>query len=495
MAEALRERAKPDMASLVEALRQPSAYSHPVGKVEVIETHISHVLLAGDYAYKVKKAVRLPFVDFSTLARRRYFCEEELRLNRRTAPSLYVDVVAIGGHPPRFGPCAEPLEYAVRMRRFPQQALGSTLARAGRLEKRHVDALARRVAAFHASLEPVASAHPEGAAARALEPALDNLRDIAAMLPETADDVLALRGWTLAEAARLAPLFAERQRGGSVREAHGDLHLANVAFIGAEAMPFDCLEFDPALRRIDVMGDVGFMVMDLAHHKLGRLAARFLDAYLQETGDYAGLAVLRFHVVYRALVRAKVAAIREDDAEALSLIALARRLCRPGVRALFLMHGLPASGKTHAAQRLLEALGAVRVRSDVERKRSHGLSPLDRSGSPPGGGLYSPGASEATYERLAALAGTVLDAGYPVVVDCASLARRERDLFREAARSHRAGFAIVRCRAADVELRRRLRARRGDASEADSAVLDLLRVRAEPLEPDELENCLSVETG
>jgi aminoglycoside phosphotransferase family enzyme/predicted kinase len=495
MAEALRARAKPDTASLVEALRNPAAYPHPVGTVKVLQTHISYVLLAGDYAYKIKKPVRLAFVDFSTAARRRFFCEQELRLNRRTAPSLYVDVVAIGGDPPRFGPCDEALEYAVRMRRFPQDALGSVMAREGRLQDRHVDALARHVAAFHASLEPIVGVDPEGARARVLDPALDNLRDIAALDPDTGPDMLALREWTLAEAARLAPHFAERSRRGFVRDGHGDLHLGNVAFIGEEAFAFDCLEFEPALRHADVMSDVAFTVMDLACHGLPALAARYLDTYLQETGDYAGLAVLRFLVVYRALVRAKVACIQEDDAKARKYIAMARRLARPGVPALFLMHGLPASGKTQASQRLLEALGAVRVRSDVERKRAHGLTPLARSGSPPDGRLYSPGASDATYERLAELAAGVLDAGYPVVVDCAALERRQRDPFREVARSRRAGFAIVRCHASDAELRRRLRARRGDASEADEAVLDLLRARAEPIEPDELPNCLSLETG
>jgi uncharacterized protein len=484
-----------DTAALVESLRAPSACDHPVGAVDVIETHISYVLLAGDYAYKIKKPVHLPFLDFTSLERRRFFCEEELRLNRRTAPDLYIDVVAIGATPPRFGACPEPIEYAVRMRRFPQEALASARARARTLEPRHVDALAARIAAFHEAVARVACGTAAEAAARAAQPALDNFGEIEAIAPWARGELGMLREWTRVEAQRLGPRFAQRAREGFVRECHGDLHLANVVVLGDEPVPFDCIEFDPRLRQIDVMSEIAFTVMDLERHGRGALAARFLDGYLRESGDYAGLRVLRFYLAYRALVRAKIACIRGDSAKARQLFRLAARYTRPGAAALFAMHGLPASGKTTCAQRVLEAMGAVRLRSDVERKRLHGLQALAHSASLPGAGIYTPADSDDTYCRLAVLAQLVLRSGYPVVVDAACLERRRRDLFRQVAQGAGAGFSLIDCRAPEAVLRARIRARSGDASEADEAVLDLLRARAEPLGPDETDSTLTLQTG
>jgi uncharacterized protein len=484
-----------DTAALVESLRAPSAYDHPVGTVDVVETHISYVLLAGDYAYKIKKPVRLPFLDFTSLEQRRFFCEEELRLNRRTAADLYLDVVKVGGDPPRFGGCGEAIEYAVRMRRFSQEALASERARAGTLEPRHVDALAARIAAFHAVAAPVAYATAAEAAARATQPALDNFAEIETIAPWASGELGMLRDWTRAEATALGPRLAERAREGFVRECHGDLHLANVALIGDEPVLFDCIEFAPTWRQIDVMSEIAFPIVGLVRHGRRALAARFLDAYLRETGDYAGLRVLRFYLAYRAMVRAKIACIRGDSAKARLFFRLARRYTTPAVAALFAMHGLPASGKTSCAQRLLEAVGAVRLRSDDERKRLHGLRPLERSFSLPGAGIYTPADSDDTYCRLALLAQVVLDAGFPVVVDAACLQRRQRDLFREVARAAGAGFSLIDCSAPDPVLRARIRARSGDASEADEGVLDLLRARAEPLAADEIDSTLTLQTG
>jgi hypothetical protein len=496
----------------VERLRDPRCYRHPVDGVEVLETHISWVLLAGDYAYKIKKPVSLGFVDFSTLAARCLYCDEELRLNRRTAPDLYLDVVPITGTPlsPAVGGEGPAFEYAVRMRRFPQEALLDHVARSGGLTPGHVDAFARAVADFHQSVAHAGIGGDFGAPREILSEALDNFTQIERLdeRHESREVRRALRAWTLREFEDLEPDFARRKHDGFVRECHGDLHLGNVALVEGRPVAFDAIEFNEAFRWVDVMNEVAFPVMDLHHHGLPRLANRFIDAYLDATGDFEGLKVLRFYLVYRAMVRAKVSCIRahqagidaadcERSARAFrGHLELAERLSRPAAPALIAMHGLSGSGKTTVSQALVEALGAVRLRSDVERKRLHGFAALARTQSGPGEGMYAPEADRLTYSRLAALAARVLDAGYPVVVDATFLRIVWREMFREYARERGAPFVLVACAAPEAELRERVakREREGrDASEAGIEVLERQIATLEPLEADELDTAMIVD--
>ncbi|MGP1680445.1 MAG: AAA family ATPase, partial [Burkholderiales bacterium] len=460
---------------LIAALRQPACYAHAVERVELLQTHISCVLLAGDYAYKIKKPVNLGFLDFSTLAARKLYCEEELRLNRRTAPALYLDVLAIGGSEsaPVLGGGGAPIEYALRMRRFEQDALLDRMARRGALTPQHIDALARGLAAFHAEIERAGAGAAYGSPERILAPALQNFEQMLPLASAKADIALLarLRDWTRREHAALAAVFAARKRDGWVRECHGDLHLGNIALLGGVPTPFDGIEFNPDFRWIDVMNEVAFLVMDLLDHGLPRLAFRFLNAYLEFTGDYAGLRVLRFYLVYRALVRAKVSCLRAHQAgiaahekgelerEYRRHLNLAERLAAPAHAAMLIMHGLSGSGKTTIAQNLLEALGAVRLRSDVERKRLFGIAAGERSGSGLDAGLYTAAASERTYARLAELAREVLAAGYPVIVDAAFLKHDERERFAALALVAGARFLIAACTAAPAALRARVAAR------------------------------------
>ena len=493
---------------MIDALRDPARYPHPVDRVEVLETHISWVLLAGDYAYKVKKPVNLGFLDFSNLEARRFFCKEELRLNCRTAPRLYLEVVPLTGSEasPQVGGPGAAFEYAVKMRRFPQEALLSRMAGAGTLGPAHIDSLAQAVADFHSRIERASRAQPYGSAAQVLAPAMQNFDQIEA-LAGGADrpELERLRAWTRAEHARLAATYEKRQAEGFVRECHGDLHLGNIALIEGEPTPFDGLEFSPALRWIDVMSEVAFLVMDLVDRRLPRLAYRFLNAYLEHTGDYAGLAVLRFYLVYRALVRAKVACIRLHQAglpaeergrgerEYLEYLRLAGSLAREPGCALVVMHGLSGSGKTTVAQHLLEVLGAVRVRSDVERKRLLGLEAQAHTGSAPGGGIYTADLTVRTYARLGDLCRTILQAGYPAIADATFLSRAQREAFGELARDMQLPFAVASCQAPEAVLRDRVasRERAGkDASEAGLAVLERQFATSEPLSASELRACV-----
>ena len=484
--------------------------------MQLVETHISWVLLAGDYAYKLKKPVDFGFLDFSTLARRRHFCDEELRLNRRLAPQLYLEVVAITGTPeaPRIGGPGAPLEYAVKMRRFRREDELDYLAEHAGLREAHVDALALTIARFHAQSEPAAADTGYGTPQAALAPCIANFDQLAKLgLPGDVPARLErLKGWTVAEHRLRAPLIELRRTQGRVRECHGDLHLANIVLIDGTPTVFDALEFNPALRWIDVISEVAFTVMDLEHRGRRDLGQRFLDDYLAHSGDYAAVALLPFYLVYRALVRTKVAALRarqpdaatgghhadEDLRELERHLALAERFAAPRSPRLMLTHGVSGSGKSHVASRLV-ALGSwIRLRSDVERKRLAGIGALSSSGSAPDGGIYSPEMTRQTYERLLALAGQVLDAGYPVIVDAAFLRAGQRRPFVAMARARGVDWRILRTHAPEKVMRERIRNRAAqgcDPSEATPEVLARQLRTIETLSDDERAREIAVDTS
>jgi aminoglycoside phosphotransferase family enzyme/predicted kinase len=490
-------------SQLVESLTDPALYGEGCRAVRVIQTHISYVLLTGRFAYKIKKDVNLGFLDFTTLAARRFYCERELELNRRLAPAIYLEVVAVTGSAgrPRIGGDGPALEYAVKMLEFPQDSLLTRLLERGALTAAQIEELADAVAAFHSSAATAGVTARFGSAAEILELAIENFTEIEPLLEQPADrrEVAALRQWTEREHRLRTELFAARQRGGCVRECHGDLHLGNVACVEGRITIFDCIEFNDDMRWSDVMADVGFVVMDLADRRRPDFAMRFLNAYLERTGDYDGVQVLRFYVVYRAMVRAKVAgmtahqmadpAIRSaKTSECREYLSLATRCSEPAIRGIVITHGLTGSGKTTQSQGLVDLLGAIRVRTDVERKRLHGLASEDRSGSSLSGGLYTSAETDRTYRRVSDLARCVARGGYPVVIDGTFLQRRHREQFRALATELCVPCVIVDFVAPVETLRTRVQQRYDagiDASEADSRVLEHQQRTADPLSSDE----------
>lgn len=492
-------------AVLAAALLDPAIYPDSDERVQKLETHISYVFLAGPYAYKVKKAVDLGFLDFTTLSRRHFYCQEELRLNRRLAPAMYLDVIPItGSHAhPRLGGDGVPIEYAVKMRRFAQEDLFDALLARQCLTSAHIDRLADKIAAFHAAAAIASCADPHGSLDAIAQPALENFAQIRRTAAASAElaDVEALEQWTLDQRTALAEEFRARKAGGFVRECHGDFHLGNIAIVDEDITIFDCLEFSANLRWIDVMNEVAFLIMDLRDKKRPDLAQRFLNRYLEISGDYDGLRVLRFYVVYRAMVRAKVHALRaaqpgvsaEQKAAALreyrNYVALARQQIHVARAAVLITHGLSGSGKTTHTQVLLETCDAVRIRSDLERKRLHGLAPLARSGSTVAAGMYTSENTASTYQRLADLASRIVAAGYVVIADATFIERRQRDRFRALAVTAGIPFLILDFAIPAAMLRARVseRARsQRDASEADVPVLEHQLKTQEPLRPDEL---------
>lgn len=488
---------------LIRALLSDTAcYDHPVEKIELVETHISWVLLTGSYAYKIKKPVDLGFLDFSTLQLRRQDCFDELRLNRRLASDMYLDVVAITGTPdaPRINGSGTEFEYAVKMRQFAVDATLDHLSSRGELTEQHIDMLAARVAHFHqAECELAPAESPWGLPETIARPIEENFQVLLQTEFGQGDCLTDLQTWCQTEHARLATLMKQRKESGRIRECHGDLHLANMAWVDGLLVIFDCLEFNPALRWIDVISEVAFCYMDLLHRNHPELASRFLNAWLAAVGDYQGVVLLRYYAVYRALVRAKVAALREQQctgsdaraahAELAGCLQLAGKLSRAAPPRLWITHGLSGSGKTTYTQQLLQQHGMIRLRSDVERKRLVGLPALARSGSGVDEGLYAKEYSRLTYEHLARLAVQLLAAGWSVVVDAAFLEREQRDAFRKIAADLNVPFTILHLQADPAILRERICRRQAagtDASEADLRVLQHQLESVQPLEADEI---------
>ncbi len=483
-----------DQARMIESLRRPGAFPFPADEVQLIETHISWVLLAGEYAYKIKKAVGLDFLDYSTLEDRRFFCEEELRLNRRTAATLYLDLATITGPPENAsiegnGPV---IDYAVRMKRFDDSAL---LARV--LEHTPPPDLAERlaaaVAAFHQSLRGQDGSGLHGQPDEIRSACAQVTASLSAMVDaaEQQHEVRRLSDWSECEGRRLEAQFTARRQAGRVRECHGDLHCGNVLLIDGQVMPFDGIEFSASLRTIDVIDDLAFLLMDLAARDHPQVAHRCLNLYLEATADYDGLRVLRYYLCYRALVRAMVESMQagrsreqpgllpEAAARYLAVAAQQTVAARP---AIVLTHGFSGAGKSSLALALCNHIGAIRLRADVERSRLYGSGKSSRADK------YSAAATEATYEQLARLATAIVGAGWPVVVDATFLKRWQRERFAQLARRLEAPLAIVDFRAPPEVLRARITARSAagtDASEADLAVLELQLAGAEPIGQDE----------
>ena len=473
-------------------LRRPEAYGPSVADVATIATHASVVFLAGDRAYKMKRAVRYPYLDYSTLARRGRACEREVALNRRTAPELYLGTAAVVRSPDgalalaRDGDAAAgaPVEWLVAMRRFDQAGLLDRLAAAGALTREVAETLAERVAGFHALAAPVTSGrHGGGRAGLAWvvednREALDGAPDL---FPPSS--VQAFGDAADAALARLGPLLDRRLADGFVRDCHGDLHLANVCLVDGAPVIFDGIEFNDRVSRIDVLYDLAFLLMDLVHRDLPAQANAVLNRYLGHTEDHAGLAALPLFLSQRAAVRAKVRAAAADLAAADDERAGHERAARayfdaalgflqPAAPLLVAVGGFSGSGKSSLARALAPVLGpapgAVHLSSDVTRKALFGRAPQDRLPED----AYAPAVNEAVYAAMRETAGTCLAAGHAVVCDAVHARDDERAALADLACQHGARFAGFWLDAPAAALARRITARAGDASDATVAVLE-----------------------
>lgn len=487
-----------NLPPLIRALLDPSVYDHPTESIHCRETHISWIILTGPYAYKIKKPVDFGFLDFSTLDQRHFYCLEELRLNRRLAPQIYLAVVALTGNPisPRIGGSGQILEYAVKMRQFQEEDLLAERVLRGELKEAHLESLVELIARFHQSIPRAGAKAPYGDPNLIQETVRQNFAQIERTSPAHSAILVELTTWTETEFDQLRSAMVERKQQGWIRECHGDLHLGNIVLWQGRPLPFDCIEFNPALRWIDVISEIAFTMMDLCARGLRPLGFCFLNDYLSLIGDYTGVRLLRYYLVYRAMVRAKIAHLsgRQHPHEAAHLkdfehyLELARAFSRTRRPALCITHGFSGSGKSYASRRLATQLEALHLRSDVERKRLAGLEATAGSGAPLAGGIYSPDFTHRTYQKLWDDARTILTAGFPVIVDATFLKRTYRDKFQELARMLKLPFLILDFQATEEILRQRIQKRireRHDPSDANLKVLDYQLHHHDPLETSE----------
>jgi len=495
---------------LIEKMLEPRFYDHPVAEVELIETHISRIFLAGEFAYKLKKPVNFGFLDFSSPEQRRFYCHEELRLNRRFAPQLYLEVCSVGGPSDSPKLRKDPaLDFLVKMKRFPCRAQLDRVLEDGRLSNKQLEAFAVMIADFHQRATIVNQSAEFGAATAVIEPVLENFSQLAPILPTSCSEEQfnALERWSRNACETLRESLRRRKREGYIRECHGDIHLANMIWWDEQPLLFDCIEFNENLRWIDLINEIAFLAMDLDDRGETTLGWFFLNRYLQQTGDYRGVELLAFYKVYRAMVRAKVACLRlcqpgldsteqaKDRQLATSYLELADRYIQQGRPQLIITHGLSGSGKTSFINALAPLCNAIRIHSDVERKRLAGLAATDDSNSPPAGGIYSSQATASTYLRLSQLTEFILDAGISVMVDATYLKRRQRQQMRQLAARCGIPFRILDFPLAEEELRQRIARRKrqpGQFSEASVEILEMQLDQQELLSHDEQQSVIRI---
>ncbi len=492
------------------SLLRPDAYAHTVETIELVETHISWVILTGAYAYKIKKPVNLGFLDFSSLEKRHFYCQEEIRLNSRLAPELYLEVVAITGPEQQalFSGSGPVIEYAVKMRQFPSDMQMDKLLNTGQIQSSHITSLAETIAGFHQQTDIAGSESDYGKPEVVYRPVRDNFTLLQELLSDhnQLDRLEELRQWSQASYEHLKSVFVQRKEAGFIRECHGDLHTANIVVINNTPIAFDCIEFSPELRWTDTASDIAFLIMDLQYRQQHTFAWHFLNHYLEISGDYKALQVLKFYLVYRAMVRAKVAAIGasqmpDKSAEYNSAIQscydylkLAHAFVQPGSPILIITCGMSASGKSTLTSPLVAGLSAIRLRSDVERKRLFKQSKGSHSHKPFNTGIYSPEASSQTYQYLSDQADLILTSGYPVIIDAAFLHYEQRQLFYQLARKKSAPFVILHFTARPDTLRQRISQRINDVSDADRSVLEQQLLNWKPLQDNEQSYVINIDT-
>ncbi len=508
-----------DVAELIADLSRPEAYAHPVADVEVVQTHISVVFLAGARAYKVKKPVDLGFLDFTTLDRRRQFCQAEVELNSRGAPDVYLGVMPVTLRDGRavFGGAGETVDYAVVMRRLSNDRTLAHLLAQGAVEEGTVARLGARIALFHrmAAGGPTVSPYGDwpGVAGNVREN-FEQLRPYVSrsISPGVYDRLLGLSETALAE---WRPLIEARARSGMTRDTHGDLHLEHVYWLPGHAQEFllvDCIEFNERFRYADPVADLAFLVMDLKAHGHPDLARCLADAYFESAQDPEGRSLLPFYTAYRAVVRGKVASFSLDqptiEAEAKAralgearrrfVLALGELAPPPHKPCLVLVAGLPGTGKTAVAEGLVRSEGFVRVASDLERKRLAGVPPGQEALVRLDEGGYTSAAGARTYEACLERAAAHLAEGHRVVVDATFRERKWRQRFASLARDWSVPWLLMVCQLPADVVRARLAARAlsgGDASDADWSVYQKLASSWEPPTAEEVPSCRLLDTS
>ncbi|MEO1520800.1 MAG: AAA family ATPase [Cyanobacteria bacterium J06633_2] len=493
------------LPELIQHMQRPEFYPHPVETpIRLLQTHISYVLLTGEYAYKVKKPLNFGFLDYSTLDKRQHFCSEELRLNQRGAAALYLEVLPIthSGASFQLNGQGEAVEYTVKMRQFPQNTLLDYLFEQGKLSEPLLHELAIAVAGFHERSHTDDYIQTFGTV-ESIRAAFDeNYEQTKHYIggPQTQQQFDETRAYTDTFFAEQVELFQRRVRDGWVRECHGDLHLGNICYWDHTLHLFDCIEFNEEFRFVDVMFDIAYIIMDLEMKQRTDLSAAFLNTYVELTGDWEGLEVLPIYVNRQSYVRAKVISFMLDDPSvdegakeqasdrAAKYYTLAWNYAQPKQGRLILMAGLSGSGKSTTARHLAGILGAVQIRSDAVRKHLAGI-PLNQRGDD---AMYTPDMTQKTYHHLAELGVRLANAGYSVILDAKYDRVQPRIEAIAQASAHNIPIHVIYCDAPmDVRLER-VQQRSGDIADATA---DLVPKQIfEEFTPKEVPHVLKLDT-
>ncbi len=484
---------------LIQQMLEPGFYPHSVTKpVQLIQTHISFVLLTGDYTYKIKKPVDFGFLDYSTLEKRQHFCTQELEMNRRTAPEIYLEVLPIVQSDDTFhlGSNAADItaqivvEYTLKMRQFPQDSLLLSLLERGLLTEQIMANLGREVAKFHSTAISNSYIRTFGEVGQIRTTINNNYRISEKYIggPQTQTQYQETKDYSDGFFAENQELLNLRIVNDKIRECHGDLHLRNIALWQDKILIFDCIEFNEPFRFVDVMYDIAFTVMDLESRGRRDLGNVFLNTYIEQTGDWEGLQVLPLYLSRQAYVRAKVTSLMLDDSSvstaektrisqtASHYYTLAWEYTKPRQGKLTLMSGLSGAGKSTVGRYLARHTGAIHLRSDAVRKHL-GRIPLHERG---GQDLYSDEMTAKTYGRLLELGVMLADRGWNVILD----AKFDRDSWRTdaiaLAQSHNLPLEILYCTASIEVLRERLQRRKGDITDATVELLNAQQTAFEP---------------
>lgn len=497
-------------ANLPELLQQmllPKFYPHPVTiPIELIQTHASWVLLTGDFAYKLKKSVNFGFLDYSTVTNRQHFCEEEIRLNQRGAKELYLAVLPISksGNNYQLDNNGEIVDYAVKMVQFPQSALLSNMFESGQITTNDIVEMGQVVARFHAEAQKSEYISSFGTVAKIRQSIDDNYRQTEKYIGRSQTqqqyaDTKAYTDWFLLEYQQL---FVDRIAGEFIRECHGDLHLRNICRWQHKILLFDCIEFNESFRFVDTMYDVAFSVMDLEARGRKDLANRFLNTYIEQTGDWAGLQVLPMYLSRQAYVRAKVTSFLLDDVN----ISSADRAAAAKIAGnyyhqawaytqskqgrLIMISGLSGSGKSTLGKQIAASLGGVQIRSDAVRKHLGGIPLLTKGND----SLYSPEMTTRTYQEVLSLGAKLAAQGWTVILDAKYDRQSLRTAVIDLAQSEAIQLDIIHCIAPESVLFDRLAQRTGDIADATADLLASQQSAWEDFSPTEAQYVTTVKT-
>ncbi len=460
---------------LFSAMSRPEFYPHRPERVEVVQTHISFIFICGEMVYKVKKAVDFGFLDFTTLEKRKFYCEEELRLNRRLAPEAYLGLerITADAHGLGLNGSGPVVEYAVRMKKLPQERMLKRLLAEGKCDHAMIDAVAAKLADFHGRAETGGRIDELGGVETIRFNHEENFSQTAAYVDVTIPRgrYAFIRAFDRAFLKRQGPLLENRVAAHRIRDCHGDLHLEHICVAGGITI-FDCIEFNERFRFGDVAAEVAFLAMDLDYNGYPQWAEVFVAAYIRHSGDTDIRRLLDFYRCYYAYVRGKVVGFRINDP---AIDAAGRNeangtaaryfdqaftyAARPERPLLILTAGLTGTGKSVLAQNLAPRLGAEVIRTDVLRKELFAAGPQERHTEPFGQGIYSDEFSRLTYEKALEIAAGRLKEGRSVIIDASYKRRPERLRAAETATGLDAGFFLIECTAPEETLKRRLDSR------------------------------------